>query len=180
MVAETRFDNARRYYLRVAESEFVGRALPDILINQYKKRGWIECQTLDLVKLNQRIEGSHQEVVLMSDQTVQDLVDNIRGEIPALFRVCESIAMLDMITAFAHLTTTAEARAEYTRPQISDRIAIGSGRHPIKERVSASILSWRSGVETHFPSIRSTKKCSLPTISMPISKIVSRSSLAAT
>ena len=130
-----RYDNARRYYLRVAESDFEGRSLPEILINKYRKKGWIECQTLDLVKLNQRIEGSHQEAVLMSDQTVQGLIDNIRGEIPALFRVCESIAMLDMITAFAHLATTVDPHAEYTRPQISNEMFVERGRHPIKERV---------------------------------------------
>lgn len=178
MVADTRYDNSRRYYLRVAESDFEGRALPDILINRYKKNAWIECQTLDLVKLNQRMEGSHQEVVLMSDQTVQDLIDNIRGEIPALFRVCESIAMLDMITAFAHLTTTVDPQAEYARPQITDRIAVGSGRHPIKERVSAILLHEQMQKLTS-PS-RSRKKSLFPTIYMPVSKIDSRSSLAAT
>ncbi|PBP25854.1 DNA mismatch repair protein Msh4, partial [Diplocarpon rosae] len=136
MGAETKYDNARRYYLKLYESDFDERDIPEILINRYRKKGFIECQTLDLVKLNQRIEGSHQEVVLMSDQTIQDLIDNIRGEIPALFRVCESIAMLDMITSFAHLATTAEPQAEYSRPQIGDTIAIGSGRHPIKERIS--------------------------------------------
>ncbi|KAI9053310.1 hypothetical protein LZ554_002273 [Drepanopeziza brunnea f. sp. 'monogermtubi'] len=135
MVAETKYDNARRYYLKLFERDFEGRDIPDILINRFQKKGCIECQTLDLVKLNQRIEGSHQEVVLMSDQTVQELIDNIRGDIPTLFRVCESIAVLDMITAFAHLATTADPQAEYTRPQIADAIAVGSGRHPIKERI---------------------------------------------
>jgi DNA mismatch repair protein MSH4 len=101
--AETRYDNSRRYWLRIAESSLDGRAIPDILINQYRKKGFLECQTLDLVKLNQRIEDSHQEVVLMSDKTVQTLIDDIRGEIPRLFRVCESIAMLDMIAAFRYV-----------------------------------------------------------------------------
>ena len=98
--AETRYDNSRRYWLRICERSVDGEALPDILINRFRKKGYIECQTLDLVKLNQRIEDSHQEVVLMSDKTIQQLVDDIRGEIPHLFRVCESIAMLDMIAAF--------------------------------------------------------------------------------
>jgi DNA mismatch repair protein MSH4 len=100
MQAETRYDNSRRYWLRICEANLSGRPLPDIFINQFRKKGYIECQTLDLMKLNQRIEDSHQEVVLMSDNTIQDLVDNVRGEIPHLFRVCESIAMVDMISAF--------------------------------------------------------------------------------
>mgnify|MGYP001156916882 CR=1 FL=1 len=95
----------------------------------------MECQTLELVKMNARIEGSHQEVILMSDQTIQQLIDDIRGEIPVLFRVCESIALLDMIASLAHLATTNEQQTEYTRPQITDCIAISAGRHPIRERV---------------------------------------------
>ncbi|KAF8851467.1 DNA mismatch repair protein-like protein MutS [Acephala macrosclerotiorum] len=131
--AETKYENSRRYYLRLPEGEFDGRAVPDILVNRYRKKGFIECQTLDLMKLNKRIEDSHQEVVLMSDKTIQALIDNIRGEIPVLFRVCESIAMLDMITAFAHLATT--ATENYVKPEIIDCIAIKSGRHPVREKV---------------------------------------------
>lgn len=140
MVAETRFDNSRRYFLRVFESEFEGRAIPDILINRFGKRGVIECQTLDMLKLNQKIEGSHQEVVLMSDQTIQTLIDDIRGEISALFKVCESIAMMDMIISFSQLATTNDPQNEYKRPQLTNCIAIAQGRHPIRERVSTTVL----------------------------------------
>ncbi|KAE8448296.1 hypothetical protein EG329_009540 [Mollisiaceae sp. DMI_Dod_QoI] len=133
MQAETRYENSRRYYLRLPESDFDGRTIPDILVNRYRKKGLIECQTLDLMKLNKRIEDSHQEVVLMSDKTIQTLIDNIRGEIPVLFRVCESIAMLDMITAFAHLATT--STNNFVKPEITDCIAVRSGRHPVREKV---------------------------------------------
>ncbi|POS85874.1 hypothetical protein EPUL_001997 [Erysiphe pulchra] len=129
--AETRYDNSRRYYLRILEVEFEERSVPEILINCYRTKGYIECQTLDLVKLNQRIEDSHQEVILMSDKTIQELIDNVRGEIPILFQICESIAMLDMITAFSHIAIT----NEYVRPEITDYLAIKSGRHPVREKV---------------------------------------------
>lgn len=138
MQAETKYDNARRYWLRIYASDFENQELPEILINRYRRKGFIECQTLDLMKLNQRIEDSHQEVILMSDKTVQELLNNIRGEIPSLFRVCESIAMLDMIASFARLVTT----GDYTRPDITDCIAIKSGRHPVREKVE--ILAPRS------------------------------------
>ena len=101
-----RYDNARRYWLRICQSSLGDRHLPDVFINRFRKKGYIECQTLDLMKLNQRIEDSHQEVVLMSDKTIQQLVDDVRGEIPRLFRVCEGIAMLDMITAFRFVILT--------------------------------------------------------------------------
>lgn len=179
MVAETKYDNARRYYLKLFESDFEGREIPEILINRFRKKGWIECQTLVLVKLNQRIEGSHQEVVLMSDQTIQELIDNIRGHIPTLFRTCESIAVLDMITAFAHLATTADTQAEYTRPQIADAIAVESGRHPIKERVHFCTVKFLVWARTKLFN-RSTRTSSLPTTSTQVSKSAFRSLLAAT
>jgi DNA mismatch repair protein MSH4 len=105
--------------------------MPDVLVNRYRKKGYIECQTLDLVKLNQRIQDSHQEVVLMSDRTIGDLLEGVRSEIPALYRVCESIAMLDMLAAFAKLVTV----QEYVRPEITNSLAIKAGRHPIHEKV---------------------------------------------
>lgn len=118
--------------MRILEVEFGERSVPEILINCYRTKGYIECQTLDLVKLNQRIEDSHQEVILMSDKTIQELIDNIRGEIPILFQICESIAMLDMITAFSHIAII----NEYIRPEITDCLAIKSGRHPVREKVT--------------------------------------------
>ncbi|PQE03983.1 dna mismatch repair msh4 protein [Rutstroemia sp. NJR-2017a BVV2] len=130
MQAETRFDNPRGYYLRFSENDFDGRNVPDILVNCFRKRGFIECQTLDLMKLNQKIADSHEEVILMSDKTVQELLENVRSEVPNLFKVCESIAMLDMITSFAQLVTTQDS---YVRPEITDCIAIKSGRHPIRD-----------------------------------------------
>lgn len=128
MQAEVRFDNARKYFLRV---EFEDREIPDVIINRYRNKGFIECQTLELVKLNQRIEDSHKEVVLMSDKTIQELLDDVRAEIPALFRVCESIAMLDMLASFGQLVTT----NDYVRPELTDCLAIKAGRHPIREKV---------------------------------------------
>lgn len=134
MQAETKFDNSRRYYFRVSESDFDGRPLPDILINSFRKKGFIECQTLELVKLNQRIEDAHEEVICMSDKTVEELLDNIRGEIPSLFKVCESIALLDMIVAFVNLAIN----NEYVKPEIGDTLVIEAGRHPVKEKVSST------------------------------------------
>lgn len=131
MQAETKYDNSRRYYFRVSENDFDGRPLPDILINRFGKKGFIECQTLELVKLNQRIEDAHEEVICMSDKTVEELLDNIRGEIPSLFKVCESIALLDMIAAFVSLAIN----NEYVKPEIGNIFAIEAGRHPVKEKL---------------------------------------------
>lgn len=51
----------------------------------------------------------------MSDQTIQGLLDDVRGEIPSLFRVCESIAMLDMIASFAQLVVSIDLSLQTPR-----------------------------------------------------------------
>jgi DNA mismatch repair protein MSH4 len=148
--AKLEYDTVRRYWLRVYESDFDGRTVPDILVNQYRKKGYIECQTLDLMKLNQRIEDSHKEVVLMSDQTVQKLLDDLRGEISNLFRVCESIAMLDLIAAFGQLATT-NKYGEYVRPELTDCLVVKSGRHPVREVVRSNLPAQSQAIANHSP-----------------------------
>ena len=100
----------------------------------YRKRNFIECQTLDLVKLNQRITDSHSEVINMSNEVIQDLLRDVCTEISGLFRVSEAIAMLDMLSAFAQLATN----YEYIRPELTDTLAIKAGRHPIREQIHSA------------------------------------------
>jgi DNA mismatch repair protein MSH4 len=84
-----------------------------------------------LVKLNQKITDSHNEVINMSDRSIQELIDDIRTEIYPLFKISESIAMLDMITSFAQLVTT----KDYVKPELTDALAIKAGRHPIRDKI---------------------------------------------
>ncbi|KKK23496.1 DNA mismatch repair protein [Aspergillus ochraceoroseus] len=125
---DLKYDPARQYYITLPITE---TSLPEVFVNIYRKRNRIECQTLDLIKLNQKITDAHNEVINMSDKTIQELTQNICSEISNLFRVSEAIAMLDMLTAFAQLATT----NEYIRPELTDVLAIKSGRHPIREKI---------------------------------------------
>lgn len=67
----------------------------------------------------------------MSDRTVQELIQNVCSEISGLFRVSEAIAMLDLLAAFAQVATC----QDYIRPELTDVLAIKSGRHPIREKI---------------------------------------------
>lgn len=125
------YDNARQHYIRLPVSELEDRNLPEVFINVFRKKKFIECQTLDLVKRNQKIVDSHTEVVLMSDETIEALIRKVRSHMSILFKICESIAMLDMIASFAEVVTT----QDYTRPQLTDTLGIRDARHPIRERI---------------------------------------------
>ncbi|KAL4907405.1 hypothetical protein BDW74DRAFT_189806 [Aspergillus multicolor] len=126
---DLKYDPARQYYISLPATEM--RGLPDVFINVYRKKTRIECQTLDLVKLNQKITDAHNEVISLSAKTIQELIQNVSEEISVLFKVSEAISMLDMLAAFAQLATT----HEYIRPELTDTLAIKSGRHPIKEKI---------------------------------------------
>ncbi|KAJ6087734.1 hypothetical protein N7467_006648 [Penicillium canescens] len=132
IVLHLKYDTARQYYICIPAAE--PGPLPDVFINVYRKRNRIECQTLDLVKLNQKITDAHSEVINMSERTIQDLLRDVCDQVSGLFRVSEAIAMLDMLASFAQLATS----HEYIRPELTDTLAIKAGRHPIREQIHPS------------------------------------------
>ncbi|KAF7558757.1 hypothetical protein G7046_g5408 [Stylonectria norvegica] len=128
--ATLRFDNGRKYWLRLNANDFDDGHLPDVVINAVRKKDKIECQTLILVKLNLRLSDTSNEVVIRSDSVIQSLLNDLRQEVPHLFRVCESVALVDMISSFGQLATT----RDYVRPDISGTLALKSARHPILDK----------------------------------------------
>jgi DNA mismatch repair protein MSH4 len=120
--------------MRVKEHELHSRDLPAIFINVVRKKGWVECQTLDLMKRNQKIADAHTEVLTMSDKSIQELIANVREHMSVLFKICESVAMLDMLASFAQVVTS----LDYVRPTISETLAIRAGRHPIREKIHST------------------------------------------
>ncbi len=128
---QKKFEQARQFYMRIKEEEFATKDIPAVFINVVRKKGWVECQTLNLAQRNQKIADSHTEVLNMSDKTVQELVENARQHMSVLFKICEGIAMLDMLSSFAQVVTS----QDYVRPLISETLAIKGGRHPIREKI---------------------------------------------
>ncbi|GIZ49485.1 hypothetical protein CKM354_001251500 [Cercospora kikuchii] len=128
---QTKFDNSRAFFFRLREHELEDRALPAVFINVFRKKDVIECQTLELVQRNQRVRDAHSEVMLMSDRLIKELIANVREHMSGLFKICECVAMLDMLAAFAQLVTF----QDYSRPAMSKTLAIRAGRHPIREKI---------------------------------------------
>lgn len=131
LAADLKYDNRRRYWLQFRCCDFENGLIPKAFINCIRKKEYLECQTLQMVKLNQRMTDSVDEVVMQSDKVVRHLLDSIRADIPQLFRVCESIALLDMLASFGQTVTT----RDYTRPQLKDALALKAARHPIFDSV---------------------------------------------
>ena len=128
---QAKFDNTRQFFMRLPASELEERPLPPIFLNIHRQKNNVDFQTMDLLKRNQKIADAHTEVLLMSDQSVQELIANAREHMSVLFKICEGIAMLDMLSAFAQVVTS----QDYVRPVITDTLAIRAARHPIREKI---------------------------------------------
>ncbi|RKU45346.1 MutS protein msh4 [Coniochaeta pulveracea] len=134
--------------------------MPEEFINRVLKKDYIECQTMRVLQLNQRISDSAVDVVNQSDKVVSELLIEIRRFAPELFKVCESVALLDVMTAFAQIVTT----HEYIRPVLSGNLAIKCARHPILDKVSRvhteraadvvdhAMLIWTEQTPTFIPN----------------------------
>ncbi|KAL7935474.1 DNA mismatch repair protein [Trichoderma chlorosporum] len=134
VAASLKFDNRRMYWFRIPTIDLDMEKLPEEFINVIQKKNHIECQTLDLVKLNQRLLDTSNEIVMRSDAVIRDLLKELRRQVSPLFRVCESIALVDMISSFGQVTTT----RDYIRPNIENALALKSAKHPILDKKMAN------------------------------------------
>ncbi len=131
---ETRFDDRRKYFLRFLATEFEDGVVPDVFINRVRRKEYVECQTLTLLKLNQRIGDCVDEAAIQSNQVVRELLGKIVSNISIMYRMCEGIALVDMLASFSHLVTT----HDYVRPKLGDILAFKDARHPILDAVCFS------------------------------------------
>ncbi|KAH6707329.1 DNA mismatch repair protein MutS [Verticillium dahliae] len=128
--AKLKYDTTRRYWLQLKAADFQNRAIPDVLVNRVIKKGHIECLTLQMKKFDFRIADSVTEAMGMGDQVVQEMLDSIRTQIEPMFRVCDAIALLDMLASFAQIAIL----RDYVRPVISDTLGLRAARHPILDK----------------------------------------------
>ena len=77
------YDSARGFYLRIKRQDFTDNiaTLPDIFISRTTKKNYIECTTLNIIKKNARLKEVMEEILLLSEETVNDLLDKIASHI---------------------------------------------------------------------------------------------------
>ncbi|KAF4983970.1 hypothetical protein FDECE_17185 [Fusarium decemcellulare] len=127
---DLKYDTGRKYWLRLRAADLNGSPVPDVLINIVRKKDKIECQTLALLKINLRLMDTSNEVMIQSDRIVQGLLKDLTQEVSHFFRVCESVALVDMITSFAQLAST----RDYAKPSIDTTMALNCARHPVLDK----------------------------------------------
>lgn len=105
------------------------------------------------MKYNDRINESLTEVYIMSNKIVEELVAEIRQDLAILYKAAEAVALLDMLVAFAHTSSTQDYSIFFfsfhsklflfsfffsppARPEFTQTLCIRQGRHPIQEIIS--------------------------------------------
>lgn len=133
---EQSYNSRRGFHLKIKNFEDLDD-IPEIFINRQKKRKYLECTTLDIIKCNARLDDTISEIVMVSDQVIQNLLGEITSHIPCLFMISEALAILDLIQCFANNATKSE---KYVCPEISDMLALKASRHPIVETLVKNFI----------------------------------------
>ena len=94
-----KFEENRGYYMITKKSDLAKRELPGIFTNTSIKGDKIIYESLELCKMNAKLQHSLNEIFVLSLDTIVNLNDNIREYIGCLYKVCEGIAMLDMVSS---------------------------------------------------------------------------------
>jgi DNA mismatch repair protein MSH4 len=131
----------RGYYLVMDSKE----KPPNVFIQVMKKKNSLHCSTENLISFNFKIKELLEEIFLLTEKysllsfeffrILQDLLKFIRERIPSLYKISESISILDLLLSFATLVTISNT-GDYVRPEFTEDgpIAIKNGRDPVMEK----------------------------------------------
>ncbi|XP_071983700.1 mutS protein homolog 4 isoform X2 [Engystomops pustulosus] len=114
----TSFSTARGFFIQMNMEGNVQNILPEEFIKVTKLKNTYSFTSLDLIKMNERI--------------VCKLLSEIYEHIHCLYKLSDTVSMLDMLLSFASVCTF----CEYVRPEFTDTTAIKQGWHPILERIA--------------------------------------------
>ncbi|XP_068674746.1 mutS protein homolog 4-like [Montipora foliosa] len=131
---KTGFNATRGFFVQLTlnrDQDIDLKSLPGEFLKTVKARSVVSFTTVDLIKLNDRIKESLNEIYLMTNVVVSELLGEIREHVGCLYKLAELVSVLDMLVSFAHLCTL----SNYVRPEFTDTLAIKDGRHPILDKI---------------------------------------------
>ena len=100
-----------------------------------KTKAGIYFVTKEFTEKDSLVKDSLDEIGRMSNAVLNELLNEVREYIGFLYLLSETIATLDMISAFADVSMS----EQWTRPEFGDSLVIRGGRHPILEHMSCDL-----------------------------------------
>ncbi|KAM4872669.1 mutS protein homolog 4 isoform 2-T2 [Thomomys bottae] len=130
----TSFSSARGFFIQMTTdcTAFPSDQLPSEFIKISKVKNSYSFTSADLLKMNERCQESLREIYHMTYMIVCKLLGEIYEHIHCLYKLSDTVSMLDMLLSFAHACTL----SDYVRPEFTDTLAIKQGWHPILEKIS--------------------------------------------
>ena len=104
ITAVVRYSTGRGYYLAVPADCAVN--LPDIFLQPSKSGRFINCTTEEVTSLSNRASDNVQDLLLMTHDRIQEVMNVARSHYDAVATLCDSVALLDMCHSFADHCTT--------------------------------------------------------------------------
>ncbi|XP_021500130.2 mutS protein homolog 4 [Meriones unguiculatus] len=131
----TSFSSARGFFIQMTTdcAGLSAEQLPSEFIKIAKVKNSYSFTSADLIKMNERCQESLREIYHMTYMIVCKLLSEIYEYIHCLYKLSDTVSMLDMLLSFAHACTL----SDYVRPEFTDTLAIKQGWHPILEKISA-------------------------------------------
>uniref|UniRef100_A0AC34GRZ2 DNA mismatch repair proteins mutS family domain-containing protein n=1 Tax=Panagrolaimus sp. ES5 TaxID=591445 RepID=A0AC34GRZ2_9BILA len=118
---------SRGYHLSLTAKDPLTVQLPPHYIQIMRHRASVTYTTRDLIRYNDRLKQSENEILFKSNILVDQLINEIRQLLPALYHVTEFLTQLDFITALGSYSVATKC----VRPKIDTEMMIRNGRHPI-------------------------------------------------
>ncbi|XP_032157565.1 mutS protein homolog 4 isoform X2 [Mustela erminea] len=130
----TSFSSARGFFIQMTTdyTALPNNRLPSEFIKISKVKSSYTFTSADLIKMNERCQESLREIYHMTYMIVCKLLSEVYEHIHCLYKLSDTVSMLDMLLSFAHACTL----SDYVRPEFTDTLAIKQGWHPILEKIS--------------------------------------------
>ncbi|XP_077134925.1 mutS protein homolog 4 isoform X1 [Ranitomeya variabilis] len=128
----TSFSTTRGFFIQMNMEGNVQESLPAEFIKVSRVKNNCSFTSVDLIKMNDRCQESLKEIYHMSYLIVCKLLTEIYEHIHCLYKLSDTVSMLDMLLSFANICTF----SEYVRPEFTDTTAMKQGWHPILEKIA--------------------------------------------
>eukprot|EP00980_Cylindrotheca_fusiformis_P009927 scaffold2195_cov132-Cylindrotheca_fusiformis.AAC.11 len=129
-----RYTTTRGYFLSIPSE--VASTLPDIFIQPTLRGKHIHCTTEEVHSLNTRSQDNVNDLLLMTSDRIQDVLNVARENYDALASLSDAVALLDLCHSFADKVTLSQL--PWSRPVLHDNssstdngITIRNGRFGI-------------------------------------------------
>ena len=107
---------ARGYFLSIPAD--MADDIPAVFIQPVKSGRFVQCTSEEVLSLNARAQENVQDLLLMTNERIQEVLGFARERYDALASLSDAIALLDLCHCFAD--NVASSRLPWSRPKVTD------------------------------------------------------------